>query len=234
MSHRVENRRLPGFDAPPVRSPKRKRYWIRVTAFFLVLLAGAAAWLFQPSWLSLALEQPLPLIDGPRGLKVYVNPMKGWTLAFPETWHAETSIEIDRREYLERSWIEIMNMAHPFPDVSDGAGMDPRLVALRVGSGSGGRVFGIFCNTDTELPLSLKGTNQRRRTPILDGDRGKVRVLFKAFSIGGIPYNSVRVWVGSQASREDLDTMEDIVGSLSYTPTSGHFGSHDCSKGPPL
>ena len=181
------------------------------------------------------LEQPLPLIKGPRGIWVYVNPVRAWSVAFPGSWHPATKTFVGGQgSYRGSSWITLTNLAVHLDEMFDGRGMDPRLVAMQVRHTAPGRHFVILCRTDTRLPLTLKGTNQLRRDPIRDAAGGEVTFLFKAFSQGGEPFNHVSVWVGSQASPHDIDTMEAIVGSINYTPTgNAAYGSADCGDGIP-
>jgi hypothetical protein len=225
VNHPVDEFTLTSKRTPAARGRLRREV---LFAGIVLAIAFGLAQFYYPSWL----EQPLPILEGPRGFSVYADPLKGWTLAFPDAWHAETSTIRGRHGgFAESSGITISNIEHPSPDFPTETPIDSRLVAVSVRY-MASRSFVIWCRTDTKLPLNLKGSNQRRRQPILDDSGGEVTNLHRGFSKAGDPLYSVHVWIGSRASREDIDLMEAIVGSINYTPSGDlRYGQVDCSDG---
>ena len=227
MSHPVDE-----FTLTSKRTPAARGHLRREVIIGAILLA--AAFVVKQLYFPNVLEHPLPFLDGPSGFKVYADPLKGWTLAFPESWQAEASTQRGRTgAFLQSSGITLSNIRHPFPDGAMTTPVDPRLVAMQVWY-SAGRHFMMYCRTDTKLPLTLKGSNQRRRIPILDASGGEVTHLFKSFSKGGDPLYRISVYIGSKAPPDDIDLMEAIVGSINYTSTRAVAdGQLECSKGVP-
>ena len=228
MSHPIDEFTLTSKRTPAARGRLHK-------GILLGSLLVATALMMVRAYFPWVLVHPLPIIAGPHGLKIYVHPLEGWSLAFPGAWHHETRTLVGGyRSYLGSTYISITNIEHPFSETFDGSGMDSRLVAIRIGSSSPGRHFSVWCKIDTRLPLSLKGTSERRRHPLLDDSGGRIVHLHKTFSKAGRPYGWVGVWIGSQASSADIETMEAIVGSLNYTPSGDpKNGTADCSNGVP-
>ena len=214
---------------------RRERHYVRIIVGTLVILALPFGLHYFPSFF-----QPSGMLfPGKNGQTIYSSP-KGWVLQFPSSWDAQL-YETSARggPYRTESvglWLSSMKQNFEFSTRESvewfQSGRFPStLIVLQAGFSYGGG-FGIFCATDTKLPLKLRG--DRYPQPILDSAGQQVRQVGTRFSVRGAPYNYVSAWVGSSASAADIKTMERIVQSISYELTGDReYGSHDCSEGPP-
>lgn len=224
MSQLIDEPSLTKFGGPNLGRLRRDVIFGAV----LFTIAFALVQLYYPTWV----EQPLGYFEGPPGYKVYADPLKGWTVAFPDSWHPAPYVQ--RRpgsRGVEASGITITNIEHAFPDTYPTPQIDPSLVAVAIRYAAG-RHFAIYCRIDTELPLSFKSATLQKGTTT-DEAGGHVRYWSKGFSKNGIPFYSVNVWIGSRASAADIVGAEAIVASINYRRSGSTFGEADCSKANP-
>ena len=216
MSYQVDEPSLTRFGGPNLGRLRRDIVFGAV----LLTIAFALIQLYHPAWV----EQPLGYFDGPPGYKVYADPLKAWTVAFPDAWHADPYVQ--RRpgpRGNEASGITITNIEHTFPDEYPTPRIDPALVAVAVRYAT--PHFVVDCKYDTMLPLNLKNAVQDKLT-ILDESSGRVKHLSMGFSMG----SSVEMWIGSRAPAADIASAEAIVGSINYRRSANGFGQADCSN----
>jgi hypothetical protein len=231
MSHRVEDRPLPGFDAA-LTPIKRRRRRVLVSLFIMLVLAAGATWFFQPSWLNY-LDQPITFWDDSPGYTRYIAHDNEWTLRFPDNWHAFHIAEHPPRRGRRRPatyGVLVSNVK-----ISEwelwAEGMPAKLVAVRVAfDHSGGLIFEGYCDHDTPLPLRLSNASSSDAR-VRDDVRGNVRAFYLPFAVERIGLYSVRAWIGSQASKADRAIVEQIVGSIRYPD---HSMSHVQASGCPI
>jgi len=221
----VDEHPLPGFNAQPGRSAKRKRWWVRVTAVLLILLTLAWARFFEPSWVRL-FDQPITFWDDEPGYTRYISYERDWTLRFPETWHAIHIANYGQKLGMYQSvtrGVFISNMKMDEREVWT-EGMPAGIVAVRVVADfPGGILFDQFCNHDIKLPIQLSNAASSNAL-VRDAAGGTVRAFWHPFAIRGIGVYSIRVWSGSEASARDRASAEAIVGSIRYPTNVGLEG----------
>ena len=231
MSHRVEDRPLPGFDAP-LTPLERRRHKLLVGVFLVSALAAGATWFFQPSWLDY-LDHPITFWDDEPGYTRYIAHDHEWTLRFPDNWYAFHIAEHPPRHGRHRSstfGVFISNVGVSEEDVW-AEGMPADVVAVRVAyDHPGGPLFGEgACDHDTRLPLELSNASSSNAR-VRDEAGGAVRAFWLPFALNGEMLHSVRVWFGSQASEPDRTIAQQIIGSIRYAKS---FSTDPSLRPPP-
>lgn len=229
MSHPIEELRSAGFR-PRQPKPREKR-----SALYVVLIGFAVAAIGLRTFL----PQPIAFFPGSADETIYVDPARGWMLRYPSSWHEHRFSEVDKGGVYTTQWHGVMlsNVDHDFVrehggDISwspwfEMDGLPATAIALQVMHVYGGG-FGIFCRYDSPLPLKL-GNEEARDDPVLDTDGNPMKKMATRFIYRGTPYYSAHAWIGAQASKEDIATLHEIVGSISYEPVGDpEYGHENC------
>ncbi|MGH2795796.1 MAG: hypothetical protein ACRDKG_16005 [Actinomycetota bacterium] len=162
--------------------------------------------------------------EGRPGWNVYRDPANGWTLEFPESWHAQPVSE--QRGGFRSATLDgvvISNLDRPFDFLRDPDGrrsfqLDMRglptgAVVAEVAFQYSGGFTGASC-TNTPLPLSL---DDAEREVTRDGAGGTEQTHLRLQFIAQYhPLYFVAAWIGSEATDRDLDLLDQIVGSISF------------------
>jgi hypothetical protein len=203
------------------QTTKRARRWRRLRRVLgvLILVLGAAAVTYPYHRVSVFQEfrgvNQIVYWPGPAGSTIYKDPVNDWILRFPNSWHAQRIREVQRTAIYtpESHGVFISND----PGVSDPLreGVVPaELVAVRVAFDYGGG-FTMMCDHDTPLPLNLARAKPVG-TAVRDPAGVEVKHLYLPFSVRYVALYSVQAWIGSAASNEDVEILDQIVGSVRY------------------
>jgi hypothetical protein len=192
-------------------------------AILRVALAGVVA--LGAYALTQRIENPPVTIEpGPPGWSVYRDPTHGWTLQFPDSWHAQPVK--DRIFQYVANGVLISNVDHRFgkPNLGstertsawDMRGLPQTLVAIEVSWTHTGFTEFIPCDLkDTPFPLSLNEAERTTARP--ETSYGAPQpMLYLRFTAKLDSNYSARVWFGSQASAVDREIVERIVASISF------------------
>ena len=215
MGSIVDERPLPGFDAPPPPRAKRKRWWLRSTVVLLFLLTLAGVTLFLPSWLHV-FDRPITFWNDGRGYTRYVAHDNEWTLRFPESWeafHIARHPPSHGRHRPSTYGVFISNIKVTEDELSRN-GVSAEIVAARVAWDHHGG-WASLCDHDTPLPLALANASSFT-WKVMDDRGGSLTAFHLPFSIKRVIAYSMRAWIGSAASVEDRKALEQIVGSIRY------------------
>ena len=219
--------------------PKRRRWhrWL-IALVVLVLLGLNGTRALVPQYYPRFLDRPIAFWPGPDDSTIYREPDQGWTLKFPNSWErlAFAKVEYGGVYQLERRGVLLSNierLGESSQEPKDNQRLEMRgqpsnLVAIQVMYGYVGG-FLLSCEPEALFPLSLKNAD-RASTP--DGAHGTEQLRLQlAFVVDKRPQYRVTAWIGEDASKSDVDALDDIVASITFEnadpSTSGSYGDCD-------
>jgi hypothetical protein len=157
------------------------------------------------------------------GWSMFESRTDGWSVQFPDSWKARRTSEVHRGSpyTTEVHVVTISNVDRNLKRVAcgencrrlDAVGLPSNGIVVQIGWSYGG---GFSCRVmhDTPLPLSLA---HAERTTNRDGEGGTPQLkLSTSFTARLNPGYRIVAWIGSKATKADLDILDKIVGSVSY------------------
>jgi hypothetical protein len=211
----------PPRDGPPAAvSPtdgSRSREAFRFLVLLLLVAVSLVVYQHLTSSFKAAPDRP--------GWTMYESRRDGWSVQFPDSWRRRLISNVKRGSpyTVEVQAVAISNVDWDLTRAACGdncwspwvsaVGLPPNGIVVQIGWNYGG---GFTCSVthDTPLPLSLADAE---RTLNRDGAGGTPQLRLQTGFVARLhPGYHISAWIGSKATKADLDILDEIVESVSY------------------
>lgn len=212
----------PTLYGPAAVSPSNGSGGRRFLVFLLLVVVGAAV--YQHYFIASFKRSP----DRP-GWVMYESRRDNWSVQFPYSWHRRRISNVRRGSpyTVQVQALAISNVDWALTRAACGkncwspwvnaVGLPSNGIVVQIGWSYGGG-FSCSATHDTPLPLSLA---RAERTLNRDGAGGTLQLrLQTGFTARLKPGYQIVAWIGSKATKADLDILDKIVGSISYDPVN--------------